>query len=463
LAHLGTGILVRIVASGPEYEHFELQVQLDLHLLIFTAGTALLICLLFGLAPALYASWSSPAFALRETGRAGETRLRRHFGKGLVAAQVVLSVLLLSAAGLFVGHLTHLKNRNLGFQRDHVLLVTIDPELGGYKREQLSRPYRELLARLESIPGVRAASISAVTPIQGAGAGGIVITEGRQERPEDRRRISLNWVAPKYFQTLGTPLLAGRDFKFEDEGRSRVTIINQSMARYFFGDTDPIGKHINFDDDAKPYEVVGVVGDANYLEIQEHPPLTMYLNTFQDAQFSSQFALRTTVEPASIVGEVRRTVRESLKTVPITRVITLAEQVDASIVPERLIATLSGLFGALGWLIAALGLNGLLAYTVARRTNEIGIRMALGATQRAMSTMVLGEALRISCVGLLIGVPIAYWGKRFATSLIPDLAMKSAFPIAFGAVMMIALALLAAYEPASRAARVDPIEALRYE
>jgi predicted permease len=463
LAHVGTGILVQIIANGPEYERFDLQVQPDLRVLIFTAGIALLASLLSGLAPALYAFRSAPASALRQTGKS-ETRLGRLFGKALVAAQLALSILLLSAAGLFVGHLSHLKTLDLGFQRDHVLLVTLDPAAGGHKRERLSGPYQELLARLESIPGVRSASISAVTPIQGAGFGGHFVTvEGFQERPENRRRVSLNLVAPKYFETLGTPLLAGRDFRFDDEGRARVAIVNRAMARYFFGETDPIGKHVHFDDDIKPHEVVGVVGDAKYLEIRESPPLTLYANMFQEGQLFSQFALRTSVGPESIAGEVRRTVREFLSSVPITRVITLAEQIDASIIPERLIATLSGLFGALAWLIAAIGLSGLLAYTVARRTNEIGIRMALGATQSAIFRMVLGEAFRTTCLGLLIGTPIAYWGKQFATSLIPDLAVKSAFPIVFGVVMIIVLALLAAYVPARRAARVDPMVALRCE
>ncbi len=463
LAHIGTGALVRIIASGREHERIDLQVQPDLQSLLFTAGVALLTGLLFGLAPALSAFRSAPASALRQTGSAGETRLRRLFGKGLVAAQVASSVVLLSAAGLFVGHLSHLKNLDLGFHRDHVLLVTLDPARGGYKREQLSRPYQELLARLESIPGVRSATISGATPIQGAGASRFVIAEGRQERPEDRRYVSLNWVAPKYFGTFGTPLLAGRDFKFEDQGRPRVAIVNQAMARYYFGGANPIGKHVKLDGDDKPYEIVGVVGDAKYLELRETPPRTMYFNMFQEGRLFSQFALRTSVGPASVAGEVRRTVREFLKTVPVARVITLADQVDASIVPERLIATLSGLFGALGSLLAAIGLYGLLAYTVARRTHEIGIRMALGATQSAMSRMVLGEALGMSCAGLVIGVPIAYWGKRFAVSLIPGLPVQSALPIAFGALAMLAIALLAAYVPARRAARVDPMEALRYE
>ena len=462
LAHVGTGVLVRIIASGREHERFILPVQLDLRLLAFTVGVALLTALLFGLAPALHAFRAAPASALRQTGRAGETRLRRLFGRGLVAAQVASSVLLLSAAGLFLGYLSHLRNLDLGFQRDHVLLVTLDPERSGFKREQLGRLYEDLVGRLESIPGISSVSISAVSPIQGAGAGRFVTAEGRPQRPEDGR-VSLNWVAPKYFETLGTPFLAGRDFQFQDQAHARVTIINHLMARYYFGDASPVGRRITLDGDEKPYEVVGVVGDAKYLDIRETPARTMYFNTFQERWLASQFALRTRVDPAAVTGEVRRAVREVLKSVPVTRVITLADQVDASIVPERLIATLSGLFGALGSLLAAIGLSGLLAYTVAQRTNEIGIRMALGATRGAMSRMVLLDALQMSFWGLMIGMPIAYWGRRFATSMIPDLPLDSAFPIVFGALTMIAIALLAAYVPAHRAARVDPMEALRCE
>jgi putative ABC transport system permease protein len=462
-AHFTTGVLVGIIASGREHERWVLQVQPDFHMLLFAAGVAMLTGLCFGTAPALHAFRSESASALRQTGAGGETRLRRLFGRGLVAAQVAISVLLLSAAGLFVGHLSHLKNLNLGFHRDHVLLVTLDPARGGYKRAQLSHPYRELLARLESIPGVRSATIGGCTPIQGCGAGRFVTAEGYQERPEDRRRISLSWVAPKYFKTLGTPLLAGRDFGFEDEGRSRVAIINQTMARYFFGGASPIGKYISFDGDTKPYEVVGVVGDAKYWEIRERPPLMMYLNMFQEGKFFTQFVLRSDVEPTSVVGEMRRTVGESLKTVPITRVITLAEQVDASIVPERLVATLSGLFGALGLLIVAIGLYGLLSYMVTRRTNEIGIRMALGAAPGDVSRMVLGEALGTVGAGLMIGVPIALWGKCHATRVLEGLPVDSTVPIIFGTLGMVAVALLAAYVPAHRATRVDPMTTLRHE
>jgi len=352
---------------------------------------------------------------------------------------------------------------DLGFRRDHVLLVTLDPARSGYSDAQLSRAYQELLVRLETIPGVRSATISAPTPLSGAGASRFVNVEGHAERPEDRRYISVSWVAPKYFETLGTPLLVGREFSFADRGRARVAIVNQAMARSYFAGGNPIGKYFTFDGESQPYEIVGVAGDAKYSEIREGARRTVYLNTFQSAAPASGFAIRTSVDPEAVGPAVRQTVRGVLKTVAVVRMTTLAGQVDASIVPERIIATLSGLFGALGTLLAAIGIYGVLAYTVARRIGEIGVRMAMGATPGGVSRMVLGDALGMSCAGLAIGVAIAYWGKRLAGSLIPDLPLESAFSILFGAVTMIAITLLAAYLPARRAARVDPIEALRYE
>jgi predicted permease len=396
--------------------------------------------------------------------RSGETRTRRLFGKSLVAAQVALSVVLLSAAGLFVRRLSNLEHLDLGFRRDHVLLATLDPARSGYDGERMYGAYRELLGRLEAIPGVRLATLCAPTPISGAGASRFATVEGFQERAEDRRYLSLSWVAPRYFETLGTPLLAGRDFNFQDRGQPRVAIVNQAMARYYFADGNPIGKHVTLDGDDKPYQIVGVVGDAKYYEIREATPRTMYLTAFQNGRVLAQnFVLRTNIEPAAVAADVRRTVRDVLKTVPVVKITTLTDQVDASIVPERVVALLSGLFGALGSVLAAIGLYGLLAYTVARRINEIGIRMALGATPGRVTRMVLADAVGMVGAGLVVGAPLALWGKSFAASLIPDLAVSSAAPIIFGAAAMIAVALVAAYAPARRAAGVDPMEALRYE
>jgi predicted permease len=461
LAYEGTGALVRIIASGRE--RIELQARPDLPVLLFTAGVALLTGVLFGLAPAWRASGCAPASSVRDTGRAGDTRLRRLFGKSLVVTQVAFSVVLLSAASLFVRHLSHLEHLDLGFQRDHVLLVDLSPANSGYDRERLSRAYQELLGRLEAIPGVRSATTCGFFPMAGVGGMHPATVEGYQAKPGERRFLSENRVAPKYFATFGIPLVMGRDFSFQDQGRPRVAIVNQTLVRYFFGNGNPIGRHITFDGDSQPLEIVGVVGDAKSGDMREPALRFVYSNSFQLGSNSSEFALRTSGEPEAVAGDVRRVVRESLKTVPVARIVTMNEQLDASIVPERLMAMLSALFGALGALLATIGLYGLLSYTVARRTNEIGIRMALGATESAMSRMVLAEALGMVCAGLAIGAPMALWGKSFAASLIQGLPVKSDFPIAFGVVAMIAVALVAAYVPARRAARVEPVEALRYD
>jgi predicted permease len=474
MAFFAARLLVRILLSGRQIvglsPHITIQVQPDVHVLLFTAGAALLTAVLFGLFPALRAMATAPASMLQGAARPTQARATRFFGKSLVAAQVALSVVVLSLAGVFTRHLADLRNQ-LGFERDHLLLVTLDAMHSGYSDEQLSLLYRELLGRLEALPGVRSATLADPTPISGGGASSFVNAEGYQQKPEDRRYVSLAFVAPKYFQTLGTPLVAGRDFTSQDQGGPRVAIINQAMARYYFTGANPIGKHFTIERDwkgiggaDKPYEIVGVVGNAKYDDAHEVPPRTIYLTVFMDGgMFANDLILRTRISLTAVTGEIRRSVAEILKGVQVNHVTTMSDQVDASIVPERLIAMLSGSFGALGSMLTAIGLYGLLAYTAARRTKEIGVRIALGATRGAVSWMVLRDALVMVSMGLAAGIPVALWARKFAASLIAGLPPSSVLPISFAALGVIAVALVASYIPARRATKVDPLVALRYE
>jgi putative ABC transport system permease protein len=475
VAFAATHTLIGIMSSGRPIiglpQRVDIHVNMDVHVLLFTAAIACVTGLLFGFAPAWHATGTTvrgttgengALDSLRAAGTATDTKSRRRAGHALVIAQVALSLVVLSAAGLFVRHLTTLRNADTGFDRDSVLLVSLNPQGSGYDRVELSRRYEQLLARIHAIAGVRAATVSAVTPIQGAGAARFARVEGVEEKPEDRRYISLNWIGPRYFETLRTPLVAGRDFTFDDAGRSPVAIVNLAFARrYFSTAAAALGKHVTFDRDPAAYEIVGVAGDAKYLSLHKPAPPMLYTNAFQDRGGASQFAVRTTVAPSAVANEVRRAIQDVLKTVRVTTVTTLAEQVDASVVPERLMAAVSSFFGALGILLAALGVYGLLAYTVARRTTEIGVRMALGATERDVVLMVLRTAALLVGIGLVIGFPLAFWSLRVAAAMLETPDTVTMLPTAFAAALLAAVALLAAWLPARRASRIQPLDALR--
>lgn len=462
LGYAGSTVLVNIMASG--LEHIQLKTRPDVTVLLFAAGIALTTGVLFGMAPALYALRRETTSSLHGMQAMGESKFKRTMGKGLVVVQVALSVSLLSAAWLFARHLSNLENIDLGFQRDHVLVMGLDPSGSTLTAARLLHAYQDLLARLEAIPGVRSATLSSITPISFTGARGPARVEGYTYKSGERRFLAKDWVAPRYFETFGIPLLAGRDFEPHDESRSRVAVINKMLARYYFGNASPIGKHVLFDGDTKPYEIVGVVGDANYSAIND-APRTIYLDAFQDwnSHAWSQFAIRTAVRPAAITSQVRQAVRDVLKTVPVVQINTMAEQVDASIVPERLIATLSGFFGALAAVIVAIGLYGLLAYRVTRRTNEIGIRMALGAVRSDVVWMIISDTLSTVCAGMVLALPLLFWVKKLAASMIQDAEARSLAPVAFAAVAMVIIAVAAAYVPTKRAAAVEPMQALRHE
>jgi predicted permease len=379
-----------------------------------------------------------------------------------VIAQVALSLALVSVSQLFVAHLAGLRDRSLGFDRHGVLLVSVDPSGAGRTREQLIGLYADALTRLRAIPGVRSAAISGMTPISGAAGSRFVRVDGYDEPPQNRRRLSLNNVSPGYFATLATPLLAGRDFQESDADHPRRVIVNQAMARQYFAGRDPIGQRLWFDADRDPYEIVGLVGDAKYQDVRVEAPPTVYIYV-PVFRGSADFSVRAAVTATAIAPDARRVLADVFGSGAIRRVTTLVEQVDASIVPERLMAMLSGFFGLVGALLAAVGLYGLLAYTVERRTSEIGIRMALGATRSDVTRMVLSGALWLVGVGLLVGAPAAFWGQRLAANAIEHFSSGGAAPIVVGGITLLAVALLAACVPVRRATRIEPLRALRSE
>jgi predicted permease len=462
LAWWGSNYLVAFMATGRR--PILLSISPDTGMLLFTTAVSLLTGILFGIAPAFRSARTDLTPALKAAARTTQSRrVRRSVGKVLVVSQVAVSLVLLVGAGLFMRTLRNLHSINLGFEREHVLLVSVDPARSGYTPEQLTSRFKQLLERFESTPGVRSASLSWITPITGGGTMLSVSVEGYMAKHEENREVYLNWIAPKYFETLGTPLVIGRDFGPQDTMKSpRVGIINQTLARHYFGSRNPIGKHVTIDPDAVK-EIIGVVGDAKYLEVREATPPTMYLDSLQEERPGTEFEIRTAGNPAGVISAVRREMEAVVKGVPIADVRTLESQVDASIVQERLIAMLSGFFGGLALLLACIGLHGIMAYTVARRTSEIGIRMALGAERAQVLWMILREVLLLMLIGVGIGLPVVFVVARLTASLLFGLKPTDPTTITAAVVVMSAVAAVAGYLPARRASRVDPMVALRYE
>jgi putative ABC transport system permease protein len=461
-AQFGARILMRVMTSGTQSlgpaPHFE--IPLDARVWTFTVGITMLAALIFGLAPAIAAFLSAPAPALRQGGGT-QTKSRRVFGNGLVVAQVAISLALLSVSQMYITHVRHLRDHSLGFDLHHVLVMSVNTSRAG-NLEQLAALYRDVVARLQAMPGVDSVAASGMTPMSGGAGSAFLRAEGFDPPPQDKRRVSLNTVSPNYFVTYGTPLLAGRDFRDADMEHPRRVIVNQTLARQYFPGRDPIGRHVWLENERDPYEIVGVAGDAKYQDARLPAPPIVYKFALM-FRGSNDLSLRTTAARTGIAADARRILTNVFGTDSVGRVTTLADQVDATIVPERLLAILAGFFGAIGALLAAIGLFGLLAYTVAHRTKEIGIRMALGATPGQVRRMVMTSAAWLVGVGLLVGAPAAFWSTRFSARMLENLPAAAAVPIAAAASALTAVALVAVYVPARRAARVDPVMALRPE
>jgi predicted permease len=470
LAFLGTRFLVNFVVGGSN--NSALDPNPDLLVLAFTFGVSLLTGLLFGVAPAWRASRMRVAITLNSSTRtASGTGMRssRLVPKILVAAQVALSLMLLVGAGLFVRTLQNLKNQDFGFNRTNVLLVDYDAKLAGYKSEQLGGLHERLVQRLEALPGVRAAALSNGPPITDGSWAAPISVEGYSAAPDEDRATSIKRVSSHYFDTVGITVLQGRAIGAHDGPSSpKVVVVNQTLAKHFFPNGDAVGHRFSIaePDIPGPWEIVGVVRDTKYNDQREAPQRMIYLPLEQmtaDNHFAYSMQIRADGDPAKIANEVRAAVSEVDPALPLLEVKTISEHIDLFMENERLISQLASFFSLLALSLACVGLYGVMTYNVVQRTNEIGVRIALGARSRGILWMVLRESILLLGVGLAVGIPATLAAARAAKSQLFGLSPFDATTIAAATCAIAAVVLASACLPAMRATKVDPMAALRSE
>jgi len=451
--------------------------SLNWRVLTFTLAVSLLTGVLFGLAPAWGATSLDLATSLKQSRRT--TGAVSRLSKGLIVAQVALSLLLLVGAGLFIRTLYNLQHVNLGFNQENLLLFRLQPQQGGYKDGQLIQFYQQLLARLDHLPGVRAATFGKVALIADDNWFNDFLLPGETEQTAEKHETMRQTVRENYFATMEIPLLRGRGFAAQDDQRApQVAIVNQSFARQFFPNDDVLGKRVT-DPGSREVEIVGVVADTKYRSQREELKPLLYTPWQQEGEMIGEmsFALRTTGEPTALVTAVHQAVRELDSNLPVTEVSTQTARAQATLGPQRLSARLLSFFGGLALLLAAIGLSGVLAYSVAQRTNEIGIRMALGVQTTNVLHLVIWQGLKLVLLGLAVGAlggdvlrrllasqyfASSSWQRQMASQLY---GVKVSDPVTFAVVALVLtlVALLACYIPARRATKVDPLVALRYE
>jgi predicted permease len=466
-AKWGALVLVRVLSGGPSPVSLDLAV--DGRVLGFTLGIAVITGILFGLAPAWRSTRVDPQLTLKANGRGlAEGHTRFTVGKALVVGQIALSLVLVIGAGLLLGSFRKLTTFDPGFRRDGVLIVSATMSNAGYTRETYGTARRELLTRLRGLPGVQSAAASEITPLSGSSWNDFIKVDGYVEKSKDDALVYFNEVTDAYFATLGTPIIAGREFNERDVPTGQaVVIINESLARKFYGTASPIGKHLRIsahDSAGPPIEIVGVVRDAKYQNLREETLPTAYLAMNQAEQGGqyTEFVVRTAGPASALAASVKSTVAEMNRAIAL-RLTPMTAQVDATIVRDRLLATLSAFFGGLALLLAMVGLYGTLSYTVARRRNEIGIRIALGAAQSRVMRLVLGEVSRMVVIGIAVGAIVALASTRWVKSFLYGLTATDPVTIVGAAVTLAVVALAAGALPAWRASRVEPIAALRDE
>jgi predicted permease len=457
------GIGSILPSDASETLHLELQPSVVLFAAALSIGTGVL----FGLFPALHSTRPDLISTLRaNSGQPSGARAAARFRTALVTAQIALSMALLISAGLFVRSLANVSRVDLGLQVDNVVTFGISPELNGYSPGRAQALFARVEDELAAIPGVTGVTASLVPILAGDNWGSDVAVEGFKRDPDTDANARYNEVGPGYFRTLGIPLKAGREFSLADAGRApKVAIVNEAFAKKFNLGRDAVGKRMSTEmDESLDIEIVGLVQNAKYSEVKQEIPPLFFTPYRQDSTLGSiNFYVRTSSSPQQLVRTIPAVLKRLDPNLPVEELKTLPQQVRENVFLDRVISTLSAAFAGLATLLAAVGLYGVLAYTVAQRTREIGVRMALGADGRRVRGMVLRQVGRMTLVGGAIGVAAALGVGRAARSLLFELEGHDPLVVSVAAVVLAVVALGAGYIPALRASRVEPMQALRYE
>jgi predicted permease len=464
LASWGRDLLLRLRFPGQELAG--LQTGVDWRVLGFTLATALLTGLLFGLAPAWQVTRVNLTPALKGAGRGLSLHSRSRLSRALVVAQVALSLLLLVGAGLFIRTLRNLQQVNTGFDARNLLLFRVDPRLSGHQGEQINALYQRLFARMEAVPGVQAVTFSRHPLLSGSRGVRPFFVTGQNASSDGPSAAHVHIVRANFLETMSVPVELGRSLREQDDARApKAAVVNQTFARRYFSNQNPIGQRFGFSPEtASQIEIVGVAGNAKYDSLREETPPTIYVPWLQEARVGQMnFEVRTVGDPAPLLPAIRQAVREVDGNLPLFDVKTQVEQASQSLAQERLFATLLSFFGLLALLLAALGLYGVIAHSVAQRTQEIGIRVALGARPRDVLRLVIGQGMRLVAPGILLGLAGAYGVTRWIASFLYEVRAVDWPTYSLIAALLLVVALLACWIPARRATKVDPLVALRSE